>query len=219
MAAYAHDGRGGALGASVARLFPVSPPRRAQAARSLGARRRRRAAIDLNADAKRYTVDVVAGLSFGADVNTLETDDDLIHPHLEFAMAMLYRRVILPFPYWRLFRLPADRRLARSLAVITNATNGFIQAARARLAAKTRGIAEQFAHQRGVGDEMADARQRDHRADPRRRRAEQPDQRMRCDQQPAFPRTRAALGDIHRISTSTGLYLRFQYHSSVFRNP
>ena len=93
------------------------------------------AAIDLNADAKRYTVDVVAGLSFGADVNTLETDDDLIHPHLEFAMAMLYRRVILPFPYWRLFRLPADRRLARSLAVITEATNGFIQAARARLAA------------------------------------------------------------------------------------
>jgi cytochrome P450 len=93
------------------------------------------AAIDLNADAKRYTVDVVAGLSFGADVNTLETNDDLIHPHLEFAMAMLYRRVILPFPYWRLFRLPADRRLARSLAVITEATNGFIQTARARLAA------------------------------------------------------------------------------------
>ena len=136
MAAYAHDGRGGALGASVARLFPVSPPRRAQAARSLGARRRRRAAIDLNADAKRYTVDVVAGLSFGADVNTLETDDDLIHPHLEFAMAMLYRRVILPFPYWRLFRLPADRRLARSLAVITKATNGFIQAARFPVASR-----------------------------------------------------------------------------------
>ena len=31
----------------------------------------------------RYTVDVIAGLAFGAEVNTLESDDDVIQQHLD----------------------------------------------------------------------------------------------------------------------------------------
>jgi len=37
-----------------------------------------RATIDLQADLMRFTVDAIAGLAFGADVNTLESDDDVI---------------------------------------------------------------------------------------------------------------------------------------------
>jgi cytochrome P450 len=91
------------------------------------------AAIDLNGDLKRYMVDAVSSQAFGTDVNTLEAKEDPIHCHIEFVMAMLYRRIMLPIPYWRLFSLPADRRLARSVAEIKRATTGFIEAARAQL--------------------------------------------------------------------------------------
>src|SRR4051794_27726441 len=35
-------------------------------------------AIDLQADLMRYTVDVTAGLAFGADINTIESDEEVI---------------------------------------------------------------------------------------------------------------------------------------------
>ena len=41
------------------------------------------ASIDLSADLKRYTVDVIAGLAFGQDVNTLESGDNVIQQHLD----------------------------------------------------------------------------------------------------------------------------------------
>jgi len=40
-------------------------------------------AIDLQADLMRYTVDTIAGLAFGAEVNTLESDGDVIQQHLD----------------------------------------------------------------------------------------------------------------------------------------
>ncbi len=92
-------------------------------------------AIDLNGDLKRYMVDAVSSQAFGTDVNTLEAEEEPIHSHIEFVMAMLYRRIMIPIPYWRLFLLPADRRLARSVAEIKRATTGFIEAARAQLSA------------------------------------------------------------------------------------
>src|SRR5215467_4126721 len=42
----------------------------------------RGSAIDLQADLMRYTVDTIAGLAFGAEVNTLQSDDDVIQNHL-----------------------------------------------------------------------------------------------------------------------------------------
>src|SRR3982751_3249032 len=40
-------------------------------------------AIDLQADLMRYTVDVTAGLAFGADINTLESRNEVIQSHLD----------------------------------------------------------------------------------------------------------------------------------------
>lgn len=91
--------------------------------------------IDLNADLKRYTVDLIAGLAFGSDVNTIETGDDAIQGHLDEILAGVARRSFMPFPYWRYFKLPVDRRLERSAAAMRAAVDDFVAQARVRLAA------------------------------------------------------------------------------------
>ena len=93
-------------------------------------------ALDLQPELMRYTVDTVAGLTFGADINTLESDGDIIQQHLDKIFPALYRRVMSPLPYWRWLRLGADRQLDRSVAEVNSAIAGFIAQARERLRAE-----------------------------------------------------------------------------------
>ena len=55
-------------------------------------------------------MDTIAGLAFGTDINTLESDDDIIQHHLDKILPALYRRSLSMLPYWRWFKLAADRR-------------------------------------------------------------------------------------------------------------
>ena len=91
--------------------------------------------IDLQADLMRFTVDAIAGLAFGTDVNTLQSDDDVIQKHLNKIFPKLYTRTISAVPYWRFFKLPSDHELDRALVAVKAAINGFIAGARQRLAA------------------------------------------------------------------------------------
>nr|WP_231402847.1 cytochrome P450 [Caenimonas aquaedulcis] len=91
------------------------------------------AAIDLQADLMRYTVDTISGLAFGTDVNTLESDDDVIQRHLDKIFPALFRRIFSMFPYWRYVRRAADRQLDESVREINLAIDGFIAHARERL--------------------------------------------------------------------------------------
>ena len=108
-------------------------------AQRLGGRWRKAArngsAIDLQADLMRYTVDAIAGLAFGAEVKTLDSDGDVIQQHLDKIFPALFKRIFAPVATWRFVRLPADRRLERSIAEVKAAVAGFIAVARARLAA------------------------------------------------------------------------------------
>src|SRR3954469_16032878 len=102
------------------------------------ARRWQRAAakgetIDLQADLMRYTVDVTAGLAFGVDINTLESDQEGIQNHLDKVFPALHRRLLAPFAYWRWLKLPADRKLAWHLEQLRLAVKGFIAMARQRM--------------------------------------------------------------------------------------
>ncbi|NCT85277.1 MAG: cytochrome P450 [Comamonadaceae bacterium] len=106
----------------------------------LAAREDRR--IELQADLMRFTVDAVAGLAFGADVNTLQSDEDVIQRHLNRIFPMLFRRIFAPLPTWRWWPSAEDRALARSVAEVNLAVQGFIAQARARLAADP-GLREQ----------------------------------------------------------------------------
>ena len=90
-------------------------------------------ALPLQPELMRYTVDTVAGLAFGRDINTLESDGDIIQQHLDRIFPALFRRIMTTVPYWRWFKLPADRALDRSVAEVQRAIAGFIAEARDRL--------------------------------------------------------------------------------------
>ena len=92
--------------------------------------------IDLQADLMRFTVDAVSGLAFGSDVNTLESDDDVIQRHLDKIFPAIFRRMFAPFPTWRWFRTRADRELDASVVKVNEAIDGFVSAARRRLDAE-----------------------------------------------------------------------------------
>ncbi|CDG85345.1 cytochrome P450 [Janthinobacterium agaricidamnosum] len=92
-----------------------------------------RKAIDLESDLKRYTVDIIAGLAFGSDVNTLESGEDVIQRHLDDILPAVARRSLALVPYWRYVKLPADRRLDRSVAVLRTAVQDLIGQARQRM--------------------------------------------------------------------------------------
>jgi len=91
--------------------------------------------IDLQADLMRFTVDAIAGLAFGADVNTLESDEDVIQQHLDKIFPALARRLLAPLPIWRVWRSAADRALDRSVVEVKGAVGGFIAQARAQMLA------------------------------------------------------------------------------------
>ena len=58
-------------------------------------------AINLQADLMRFTVDTIAGLAFGKDINTLESGEDVIQRHLERLLPAIFRRALAILPRWR----------------------------------------------------------------------------------------------------------------------
>jgi cytochrome P450 len=92
-------------------------------------------AINLQADLMRYTVDVTAGLAFGVDMNTLESDGEVIQQHLDKMLPALFDRLMAPFPYWKYFLLPKDRAVEKHQVALKEAVEGFIAGARRRLEA------------------------------------------------------------------------------------
>ena len=88
-------------------------------------------AVDVQQDLMRYTVDVTTNLVFGYDMNALEKEGDVIQEHLEKIFPMINRRINALFPYWRYFKLPADRALDKSLVAIRETITGFVARARA----------------------------------------------------------------------------------------
>jgi cytochrome P450 len=90
-------------------------------------------AIDLLSDLMRYTVDVTAGLAFGTDINTIESDEEVIQSHLDKVFPAFFKRLMAPFRYWRYVKLPSDRRLERHLTALRSAVQGFISEGRRRL--------------------------------------------------------------------------------------
>ena len=94
----------------------------------------KQSAVDVQQDLMRYTVDVTTNLAFGYDMNTLENEGDVIQEHLEKIFPMINRRINAPIPYWRYFKLPADRTLDKSLIEIRETITGFVTRGRERLA-------------------------------------------------------------------------------------
>ncbi len=101
--------------------------RRWQAAADSGA------TLDLGAELRLYTVDVIAGLAFGTDVNTIETGDNAMQRQLDEILPAVARRSFSPFPYWRYVKLPRDRQLDRVVVALHQAVNGLMEQAKDRM--------------------------------------------------------------------------------------
>lgn len=116
-------------------------PSMVEVSQRLAARWRRAAAagnaVDLQPELMRYTVDTIAGLAFGAQVDTLGSDGDVIQQHLDQIFPALWQRMFKPLPVWRWLPSAADKRLAHSIMQVNQAVDTFIVEARARLAADT----------------------------------------------------------------------------------
>lgn len=92
--------------------------------------------IDLAEELKRYSVDIIAGLAFGTEVNTIDGGEDVIQRHLDVVLPAVAKRSMALFPYWRYVKLPRDRQLDRHLRALDRAVDELIATARARLAAQ-----------------------------------------------------------------------------------
>lgn len=91
--------------------------------------------LQMNQELMRYTVDVTSTLAFGEDPNTLEQDGNVVQDQLALIFPMLMQRTLAPWPYWRWFKLPADRRLDRALKAVHAYAHARIARARDRLRA------------------------------------------------------------------------------------
>jgi cytochrome P450 len=91
--------------------------------------------LPLQPELMRYTVDTIAGLALGEDINTLEAGDQIIQQHLDKVLPAIFRRVLSSLPYWRWFKTRADRELERSVVVINQEIARFVAQARQQLEA------------------------------------------------------------------------------------
>jgi cytochrome P450 len=104
--------------------------------RRLEAEARDGRAFEIGGALSSFTVDVTSALAFGHDLNTLERGDAGLQEHLHRVFHMTNRRLFAPVPYWRYFKLPADRELDRSVEEIQKAVTTFMDETRRRIAAR-----------------------------------------------------------------------------------
>jgi cytochrome P450 len=89
--------------------------------------------VDMAQDLVRFTVDATTALAFGEDPNTIEESGDVIQEHLAEIFPMIMKRVNAPFPLWRYFKLPSDRKFERSLHAVHRHVESLIERARKRM--------------------------------------------------------------------------------------
>ena len=89
--------------------------------------------INLQADLMRFTVDAIAGLAFGKDINTLQAGEDVIQRHLDKVLPAVFKRIFSIVPIWRYIKRASDRELEASVAVIKNTIEDFVIQARQRM--------------------------------------------------------------------------------------
>jgi cytochrome P450/nitrite reductase/ring-hydroxylating ferredoxin subunit len=92
-------------------------------------------AVDIAEEFRRFTVDITTWLALGRDVNTVEGKGDVLERHLGLIFPVFHRRVVALIPYWRLFRLPSDRRFDDAMSSVRAWIEEVVAEARARLEA------------------------------------------------------------------------------------
>ena len=90
-------------------------------------------AIDPCRDLMRFTARVTMRLAFGVDPDAPGSPGASIRRHLAAIFPVLHRRLNMPLPLWRWFRLPSDHVLERALDGLKTEVCDMIRAARERM--------------------------------------------------------------------------------------
>jgi cytochrome P450/nitrite reductase/ring-hydroxylating ferredoxin subunit len=91
--------------------------------------------IDVQGEMMRFTVDVTTQLAFSHATDTINDQHSDLLDDIDPVFPGVSRRLNAPFPYWRLVKLPRDRRLERSLANVRRWLEAIIAKTRQELRA------------------------------------------------------------------------------------
>lgn len=89
--------------------------------------------VDLHRDLKAMAIDVIVGVAMGHDINAVNDEDDQLQHNFDNVLARIQKRSGSLVPYWRYFKLPADRSAEKSAVDIEQAVLTFIRNARERM--------------------------------------------------------------------------------------
>jgi len=85
-------------------------------------------------DLLRFTVDVTASLAFGYSMNTIEKQGGAIQDQMEKVFPMIFKRINMPVPWYKLYRTKEDKEFDLAVAEMNRLVDEFIEAAKKRLA-------------------------------------------------------------------------------------
>lgn len=91
--------------------------------------------VDVLRALMRFTVDVTSLVSFGRDLDTVRRGGAEVQDHLERLFPAIGRRVMAPFPYWKVFPF-LERRVDRAHEAVRGLLLSLIADARAKLASR-----------------------------------------------------------------------------------
>jgi cytochrome P450/nitrite reductase/ring-hydroxylating ferredoxin subunit len=91
--------------------------------------------LDVQSEMMRFTIDVTTRLAFSHPTDTIGGKQSKLLDDLDPVFPEISRRLNAAFPYWRILKLPADRRLERALASVRDWLATIIAKTRQELAA------------------------------------------------------------------------------------
>lgn len=91
--------------------------------------------LDVVDEMMRFTIDVTTRLAFAEETDTIGGKQSTLLDDIDGILPGVSRRLSAAFPYWRLFRLPRDRKLDRSIKQLRAWLGELIERTRADLKA------------------------------------------------------------------------------------
>ncbi|NRA12048.1 MAG: cytochrome P450, partial [Crocinitomicaceae bacterium] len=89
--------------------------------------------FDIQRDLLRFTVDITTSLAFGFPMNTLEQEGSAIQGQLEKIFPMIFKRINMPIPWYKLVRSKSDKEFDAAVIEMTELIEVFIEKARKRI--------------------------------------------------------------------------------------
>ena len=89
--------------------------------------------VDIKSQLANFSIDVTTSFAFGYDGNITENSTTDHQRDFSYTMYMINRRSLIPWPYWKYFKLPKDRKLDQAKGRIFDLIDRSIKDAKSKL--------------------------------------------------------------------------------------